>query len=246
MSHHFDSPTAIEDGRLNLCDLYAFPGPSGTSTVILTTNPDAGRSSPTTFRPDALYEFVIASDGGTIEDRALRMVFTAPGPDGHQQMQVLFAEGDSSRRGVDGSHLGAGSTGEVFPLHGGGVAWFGSAADPFWADGVALALFIGALESGDYQPDVFGPEPSNIFTGRNVTAVALRLPNSTFGGTALSLWARISLYGHAEQTQVSRFGNPMVRPLFFPVPGPDAESANAGSPATDIAAYSDRIKQVAT
>src|SRR5262249_12377595 len=38
----------------------------------------------------------------------------------------------------------------------------------------------------------------------------------------------------------------MVRPLFFPVPGPDAESANAGSPATDIHAYSDRIKQVAT
>ena len=60
MSHHFDSPTAIEDGRINLCDLYAFPGSPGTSTLILTVNPDAGRSSPTTFRPDALYEFVIA------------------------------------------------------------------------------------------------------------------------------------------------------------------------------------------
>ena len=33
MSHHFDSPTAIEDGRLNLCDLYAFEETSDISTT---------------------------------------------------------------------------------------------------------------------------------------------------------------------------------------------------------------------
>ena len=58
MSHHFDSPTAIEDGRLNLCDIYAFPETPGTSTLVLTVNPDSGRSNPVTFRPDARYEFV--------------------------------------------------------------------------------------------------------------------------------------------------------------------------------------------
>ena len=78
MSHHFDSPTAIEDGRLNLCDLYVFPDWPGTSTLVLTVNPDSGRSNPTTFRPDALYEFVIASDGGTRENRAFRMSFGEP------------------------------------------------------------------------------------------------------------------------------------------------------------------------
>jgi hypothetical protein len=31
MSHHFDTPTAIEDGRLNLGDLYAFPELRATS-----------------------------------------------------------------------------------------------------------------------------------------------------------------------------------------------------------------------
>lgn len=51
MSHHFDSAADRADGRINLCDLYAFPGPRGTSALILTVNPDAGRSSPTTFRP---------------------------------------------------------------------------------------------------------------------------------------------------------------------------------------------------
>jgi hypothetical protein len=60
MSHHFDSPTAIADGRINLCDFYVFPAAPGTTALIVTVNPDAGRSSPTTFRPAALYEFVLA------------------------------------------------------------------------------------------------------------------------------------------------------------------------------------------
>jgi hypothetical protein len=39
MSHHFDSPAAIEDGRIGLCDLYVFGGPAGSTTLILTVNP---------------------------------------------------------------------------------------------------------------------------------------------------------------------------------------------------------------
>jgi len=65
VSHHFDSAADRADGRINPCDLYAFPGAPGTSALILTVNPDAGRSSPTTFRPDALYEFVVTCDSGT-------------------------------------------------------------------------------------------------------------------------------------------------------------------------------------
>ena len=56
VSHHFDSPTALADGRVNPGDLYVFPAAAGASALIVTVNPDAGRSSPTTFRPDALYE----------------------------------------------------------------------------------------------------------------------------------------------------------------------------------------------
>ena len=60
VSHHFDSAAARADGRINPCDLYAFPAAPGTTALILTVNPDAGRSSPATFRPDALYEFAVA------------------------------------------------------------------------------------------------------------------------------------------------------------------------------------------
>jgi hypothetical protein len=97
MSHHFDTPTAIEDGRLNLGDLYVFPETPGTSTLVVTANPDAGRSNPTTFRPDALYEFVIASDGGTREDRAFRMSFGEPDADGNQEIRVRYAVGGAGQ-----------------------------------------------------------------------------------------------------------------------------------------------------
>jgi hypothetical protein len=123
VSHHFDSPTAIADGRINLCDLFVFPGVPGTTTLILTVNPDAGRSSATTFRPDALYEFVVASDRGTREDIAFRITFTEPDPAGNQRMRVLRADGAAARHGTEGTLLGEGSTGVVFPF--GEAGWRG-------------------------------------------------------------------------------------------------------------------------
>jgi hypothetical protein len=242
VSHHFDSPTAIEDGRLNLGDLYVFPESPGTSTLVVTVNPDAGRSNPTTFRPDALYEFVIASDGGTREDRALRMSFGEPDTDGSQEMQVRYAVG---RSGTEGTELGAGRTGEPFALSNGGSAWFGLAQDPFWGDAVALFAFTRGLAESQYRPELFAGIPGNLLAGRNVTAIALQVPDDTFGGTDVAVWARISLYGHSPQRQVSRAAHPLLRSFFFPQPGPATEALNAGSPADDVGAYSDLVLRTA-
>lgn len=245
MSHHFDSPTAIEDGRLNLCDVYVFPSPGATSTVIFTVNPDAGRSSPATLRPDALYELVIASDAGTVEDRALRVSVGAPDGDGRQRVAVRYVEGPHSRTGADGSALGEGHTGETIPLVDGGRAWIGAAADPFWGDGPALFRFHQGISSGAYRPEEFSQSPADVFHRRNVTAIALQLPNARFGSDHVTIWARISLTGHAPQGVVSRMGNPMLRPLFFAAPGPETEALNAGAPADDVTRYSDRLREVA-
>src|SRR5262249_29770168 len=35
---------------------------------------------------------------------------------------------------------------------------------------------------------------------------------------------------------------PMLRPLFFPVPGADTEALNAGSPADDVAGYAEAVR----
>ena len=246
MSHHFDSPTAIADGRINLCDLFVFPGVPGTTTLIMTVNPDAGRSSATTFRPDALYEFVVASDGGTREDIAFRVTFTQPDPAGNQQIRVLRADGAPARQGTEGTMLGEGHTGEVFPLGAGGLAWAGLAADPFTADGIALASFLQGIAAGQYDPGVFTSSPSNVFEGRDVTAVALQVPDADLGGTRIAVWARISLIGHAPQLQVSRIGQAMLRPLFFSPADADSETLNAGAPASDRDAHGKRVLSIAS
>jgi len=246
VSHHFDSPTGIADGRINLCDLYVFPGAPGATTLIVTVNPDAGRSSPTTFRPDALYEFVVASDGGTREDIAFRVTFTEPDGTGNQQMRVLRADGTAALHGTEGTALGEGRTGEVFSLGANGLAWAGLAADPFTADGAALAKFLQGLAAEQYYPEVFTASPSNIFAGRDVTAVALQIPDAGLGGTRIAVWARISLFGHAPQLQVSRIGQAMLRPLFFSPPDAESETLNAGAPAGDRDAHGKRVRHIAS
>ena len=245
MSHHFDSPTAIADGRINLCDFYVFPAAPGTTALILTVNPDAGRSSATTFRPDALYEFVVASDGSTWEDIAFRVKFADPDATGHQRMRILRAEGAAAGGGTGGIPLGEGRTGEVFSLGAGGLAWAGQAADPFTADGAALAAFLQGMAEGEYRPEVFAASPANIFAGRDVTAIALQVPDAALGGTQVATWARISLAGHAPQQQVSRIGQAMLRPLFFFPPDADSETLNAGAPATDQEVHGERVARIA-
>jgi hypothetical protein len=247
VSHHFDSAADRADGRINPCDLYAFPAAPGTTALILTVNPDAGRSSPTTFRPDALYEFAVASNGGTSEDIALRVAFTEPDDHGQQQVRILRADGPAAHHGTAGTLLGEGRTGEVFSLGGDGLAWAGLAADPFNGDGIAIGTFNQGLTEGRYTPEVFTTAPSNAFAGRDVTAIALQLPDAAFRSTRIALWARISLHGHAPQQQVSRIGQAMLRPLFFNPPDTEADldALNAGVPAADRDAHGERVRRIA-
>jgi hypothetical protein len=245
MSHHFDSPTALADGRINPCDLYVFPAAPATSALILTVNPDAGRSSPTTLRPDALYELVVASDGGTSEDLTFRVTSSEPDEHGRQQIQVRRANGPAARHGTEGTPVGAGRSGEVFTLDGDGLAWAGLAADPFTGDGVALGGFLQALGEGRYSPEAFTAALANTFAGRDVTAIALQVPDAVFAGSPVALWGRISLYGHGPQRQVSRIGQAMLRPLFFNPPDTDVDALNADRPANDRARYGGRVRRLA-
>src|SRR6266699_3424767 len=212
VSHHFDSAADRADGRINPCDLYAFPAAPGTSA-----------------------------------DLALRVRFTEPDDNGRQQVQVRRADGPAARHGTDGTALGQGRTGAVFPLGGNGLAWAGLAADPFNGDGIAIATFLQALTQGRYTPQAFTAAPSNTFAGRDVTAIALQLPDATLGGTRVALWARISLHGHGPQRQVSRIGQAMLRPLFFNPPDTEAQldSLNAGAPTGDRATHGQRVRHLA-
>src|SRR5271154_4464567 len=117
MSHHFDTPTAREDPRINLCDFYLFSGGPGTTVMAMTVNPDAGISAPDTFREEGLYAFRFDLDGDAREELSFKVTFGAPThSDGHQHVHVQNFEvrraiGQEAVQSADGELILAGLTG---------------------------------------------------------------------------------------------------------------------------------------
>jgi hypothetical protein len=177
---------------------------------------------------------------------SLRVRFsTASG--GLQALRVLTASGTGAGGAGADSEVGRGTTGTVHRLDFGGQeghVWAGTAADPFWADGIALAQFFAAAEEGRYEPEQFDRQ-ANLFEGRNVSAIVLDVPDRVLGTGTLSVWARIVLDGHAAPRQVSRMGQPMLRPLFFRMPGEETEQLNAGDPGSDTMRYRSSVVRTA-
>ena len=77
MSHHFDTPTAREDPRINVCDFYLFRGRPGFTVMAMTVNPNAGQSGPDTFREEGLYAFRFDLDGDAREEVSFKVRFGA-------------------------------------------------------------------------------------------------------------------------------------------------------------------------
>ena len=59
--------------------------------------------------------------------------------------------------------------------------------DPFWGDAPALFAFTQGLAENQYRPELFTATPGNLLAGRNVTAIALQVPDVTFGGTDVAV-----------------------------------------------------------
>ena len=246
MSHHLDVPAAREDGRVDLCDLYVFDGATPDTTVlIMTVNPDAGKTSPVTFHPDVVYEFKIDTDGDAVEDLSYRVRFGAPDASGKQPLTVLAATGTGAQSGADGEPLAQGHTNEPVALAGGGRVWAGLSADAFYADGAAAFVFLqAALTQGAYIPRVF-EQGFNVFGGRNVTSIVLELPTSALGQGVVGIWATTSMHGHGLSVQIERIGLPLIQP-FFNMDDERNEAHNKRQPREDRDAGHARIAEITT
>lgn len=242
MSHHFDSPTSREDGRVDLTDLFVFPSPEpGRTVLIMAVNPDAGLSSPTTFRPDARYVFNVDLNADLTEDFGLELRFGEPEVDSGTQTVTL------TRTDQADLFLANGQTDQVIDVAGGGRLWAGLAGDPFVADAFALAQFQQAVFADKrFDPSVFGANPADFAGGRNVTAVVLDLPDDTFGGAStIAVWATTHILKDSEWIQINRAGKPMIHPLFTIVDEHLADAYNRTHPREDITHYSEPFAGVA-
>jgi hypothetical protein len=130
--------------------------------------------------------------------------------------------------------LADGRTGEPFTA--GEVRAFAGLVPELWAaDAFAFFTTLTNLFSEDkYDPKIF-EHRENLFKNRNVMAIVLEVPNSLIGGGRAGAWATISLFGHAAEVQICRWGYPLITHLFLSNPStPELTTKyHAGYPSQD-------------
>ena len=242
MSHHLDSPTAKEDGRVDITDVYVFAGETAKTTVlIMAVNPLAGELSPTTFRAGALYDFKIDTNADVIEDLDYRITFGDPDPKGVQRLELHRLEGNAaSGYGSDGPLIAEGNTGEVILTDDGGRIWTGLVADPFFFNLGAFGQFAKLiLEENRFDPSVFDTA-ENALAGHNVTAIVLELPNTALSLETMQLWGTTTIQHEGKWKTINRAATPLIQQVFIQDEHMK-DAYNKSLPQEDVAKYGDAI-----
>jgi hypothetical protein len=132
-----------------------------------------------------------------------------------------------------------GETGEVQSKPG-IRAFVGIAPELFAGDAVALHNFLTAFyKERRYNGEAF-QNRQNFFAHRNVTAIVIEVPNDLIAKGNVRAWATASLYGHAPEMQVSRWGLPLITHIFLNDPNQQdvKERFNQSMPPDDVASFS--------
>jgi hypothetical protein len=125
-------------------------------------NPFAGQLSPTTFHPEAIYEFKVSVSDNSQEDFSYRFNFSEAGTDGVQQFELRRIEGVVLKSGQEGRLLAAGHTNQTVTFSEGSRVWASISADPFFGNGVGL---------GEWTPSLTRILTSNILCGLNTALI---------------------------------------------------------------------------
>lgn len=242
MSHHLDSPTAREDGRVDITDIYIFASETPNFTVlVMAVNPLAGEVSPTTFRAGAIYDFKIDTNRDLIEDLDYRITFSEPDAQGTQRIQVQRLVSNAATEFDSHSPpIAQGNTGEVIPVAEGGRLWAGLAADPFFFNLGAFGQFAKLiLEENRFDPSVFDTA-ENALAGHNVTAIVLELPNAALGAETMQLWGTTTIQHEGKWKTINRSATPLVQQVF--IQDEHLKDAyNKSLPREDVAKYGETI-----
>jgi hypothetical protein len=232
LSHHFDTPTARQDPRLNLCDMYLFAGSPTTTVMAITVNPAATTQTVAPFRDEAIYAIQLDVDDDGLPDVSFKVRFTDHA--GSQRYDVIRSS--TAHYGLNGDIIATGFLNESSDRRNGVRAFAGVVRDPFAGDAQALEQFKAAFADGRYEPQAFDNHV-NFFHDRTVAAIVLEVPNQLIGnGIQVDAWSTVSLFGHAPEQQVARWGLPLFTHMFLP----DAELRerfNRTAPSEELTAF---------
>ncbi|HEY2038025.1 MAG TPA: DUF4331 family protein [Edaphobacter sp.] len=250
MSHHFDTKLAKEDPSLNLCDFYLFDGAPGMTVMAMTINPDVGLSTPDTLHIEGLYAFRFDLNNDAREEVTFKLRFAEPhhaNGEEHvhiQKFKVRRATGGDALDGDAGELLLEGHTGKI-ETTAEIRAYVGTAPELFAGNASGLHSLLSTFyENHSYNSEAF-VHPQNFFARRNVTAIVLEVPTHLIGEGKIHAWATISLYGHAPEIQVSRWGLPLITHIFLNDPASQdlKEVFNTSVPSEDVDRFSKPIAE---
>lgn len=249
MAHHFDTEASRRDPQLNVCDIYLFAGRPGFTTMVMTSNGDVGFSAPDTYHPEGIYAFRFDRTGDHIEDLTFKVRFGEPmhvHGDEHRHSQgfeVFKAEGDDIA-GLGGQRIFSGKTNET-GAHGGVTAFAGVVPELWAADALGFRAIVAALRDEDRFDKNGFVNGRNWFENRNVMAIVLEVPDAMIGSDKVGFWATISLFGHAPEAQICRFGYPLFTFLLL-AERPDLFDAyHSSQPKDDAIRFGPTVRAVA-
>lgn len=212
-SDHQDTPVVELSPRLDVNDVYAFPGsaPGRIVLAMTTSSPLTPAQTPgAKFDPALLYQFKVDNDGDAIEDLVLQLTFV-----GEESSQLVKLRGPAppERVGAQSRLLPVTPivTGPTNTVLGSGKflqLFAGVREDPFFLD---LEQFFRIIpDRGPVQGPLskIGPKPEatafrdpgqDFFTGLNALAIVVELPialllpsGSTSTDLALGIWGTTS------------------------------------------------------
>jgi hypothetical protein len=246
MSHHLDSPIALQDIRLDITDLYVFRGEIGTVFVIDVCHSIFGEIPAPGYHPEGMYEFKIDLNGDAVEDLTYRFTFDARDANGKQRFALRRITGAAAvDPNAPGVLIAEGSTGETVVNSAGVRVWAGKAGDPFWIEPDVLHAVGHAFQDGA-KANLAGWDPAkaiNHFAGQSVYAIVLEAPDAELLAGAgdnrrIGVWAVATLATDAGGWRsINRIGLPMIHPLFTQYNEDLGNRLNVGRPSDDFATY---------
>src|SRR5438309_6424619 len=183
------------DPSVDITDIYAFqkPGDPTKSILIMNVNPVAPALAHA-FRPDAIYELNVDTNGDAVADIAFRIRFSEP-QGGAQTATVHRATGalaagtnDGGPAIIAGAPVSFGAEAQITNQN--GYRFFaGLRSDPFFFD------LLGFLQGLSFTG-------SDFFAGLNVFGIALEVPNTALGSNPnIGIWALTRSEEHTSELQ---------------------------------------------
>ena len=208
-SDHQDTPEVELSPRMDINDVYAFPGsaPDRIALVLTTSSPiSPAQAAGAVFDPDLLYQLKVDNDGDAVEDLVFQITFEGTGSD---QRVSVRGPVTPNELGMRNSLVASGPlvSGQINATLGSPTAtqvFAGLRDDPFFIDLEQFFRIVpdrkpvsGELSNIPETPTASGFRDPGIDYLRtfNALAIVIELPESalTAGGTSrLGIWGTIS------------------------------------------------------